>query len=99
MLAWNRSVTLIAGRPACEIRGSLGLCSIALPFCLVARVNRNAGQGFRPMPNPQPRQRRPRAATFRERSDDLEKRRDGLLARLGALAEKAAPHPALGRAR
>jgi hypothetical protein len=51
------------------------------------------------MPNRQPRQRRPRAATFRERYDDLEKRRDELLARLGALAEKSAPHPALGRAR
>jgi len=51
------------------------------------------------MPNRQPGQRRSRAATFRERYDHLEKRRDELLARLAALADKAAPHPALGRAR
>ena len=48
----------------------------------------------RQAPNPPPR-----AATFRARYDDLEKRRDELLARLGELSTRAAPHPAMKRAR
>jgi hypothetical protein len=51
------------------------------------------------MPNRQPPKSRPRAATFRVRYDDLEKRRDELIARLTLLAQSAAPHPAFGRAR
>jgi hypothetical protein len=51
------------------------------------------------MPNRQPGKNKPRAATFRARYDDLEKRRDELLARLAMLAQQAPPHPALGRAR
>ena len=51
------------------------------------------------MPNRPPGSGKPRAATFRARYDDLEKRRDELLARLAVLAESASPHPALGRAR
>ncbi len=43
--------------------------------------------------------RKPRAATFRARYDDLEKRREELMARLAELAQRGAPHPALGRAR
>ena len=51
------------------------------------------------MPNRQPPKSKPRAATFRARYDDLEKRRDQLIARLALLAQQVAPHPALGRAR
>ena len=41
----------------------------------------------------------PRAATFRSRYDALEQRRAELIARLGALGEKAQRIPAHGRAR
>jgi hypothetical protein len=51
------------------------------------------------MPNRQTGKAKPRAATFRARYDDLEKRRDELLARLAMLAQNTSPHPALGRAR
>jgi hypothetical protein len=51
------------------------------------------------MPNRPPDKNKPRSATFRARYDDLEKRRDQLIARLTQLAQKAAPHPAFGRAR
>jgi hypothetical protein len=50
------------------------------------------------MPTRPPSKSKPRAATFRARYDDLEKRRDELVARLTVLAEKSS-HPALGRAR
>jgi hypothetical protein len=51
------------------------------------------------MPSRQPDKAKPRAATFRARYDDLETRRDELLARLAMLAKTASPHPAFGRAR
>lgn len=51
------------------------------------------------MPPRQPGPRKPRAATFRARYDDLEKRRDELMARVAELAQRGSPHPALGRAR
>jgi len=51
------------------------------------------------MPNRQPGKSKPRATTFRARYDDLEKRRDELLARLAALTQRSSQHPALGRAR
>ena len=51
------------------------------------------------MPNRQPGKDKPRAATFRARYDDLEKRREELIARLAELAKRSSPHPALGRAR
>lgn len=51
------------------------------------------------MPNGPPPTSKPRSATFRARYDDLEKRRDELIARLTLLAQNAAPHPAFGRAR
>ncbi|MGB9366483.1 MAG: hypothetical protein WCE79_10760 [Xanthobacteraceae bacterium] len=51
------------------------------------------------MPPRQPAPRNPRAATFRARYDDLEKRREELMARLAVLAATGSPHPALGRAR
>lgn len=51
------------------------------------------------MPNRQPRNSQPRVATFRARYDDLERRRENLVARLAMLAERGSPHPALGRAR
>jgi len=51
------------------------------------------------MPNGQPEKAKPRAVTFRTRYDDLEKRREELIARLAVLAKSASPHPALGRAR
>ena len=51
------------------------------------------------MPNRQPDKAKPRATTFRARYDDLEKRRDELVARLAMVAKHASPHPALGRAR
>ena len=51
------------------------------------------------MPNRPPDKSQPRSATFRARYDDLEKRRDELIARLTLLAQKATPHPAFGRAR
>lgn len=51
------------------------------------------------MPPRQPDARKPRAATFRARYDDLEKRREELMGRLEMLAKIGAPHPALGRAR
>ena len=50
------------------------------------------------MPNRPPGKSNPPATTFRARYDDLEQRRDQLIARLAALAEKSS-HPALGRAR
>ena len=50
------------------------------------------------MPDRHPPKRKPRTS-FRTRYDVLEKRRDELVARLAALGETAAPHPALGRAR
>jgi hypothetical protein len=51
------------------------------------------------MPNRPQGKSKPRSATFRARYDDLEKRRDELMARLVLLAQNIAPHPALGRAR
>jgi hypothetical protein len=51
------------------------------------------------MTNRPPPKSKPRTTTFRARYDDLEKRRDDLIARLALLAQKAAPHPAFGRAR
>ena len=51
------------------------------------------------MPNTQPGKNKPRAATFRTRYDDLEKRREELIARLTVLSKIGKPHPALGRAR
>ena len=51
------------------------------------------------MPTRQSGSRRPRAATFRARYDDLEKRREELVARVTELAARGSPHPALGRAR
>ena len=51
------------------------------------------------MPTRQSASRKPRAVTFRARYDDLEKRREELVARLAMLAQSATPHPALGRAR
>ena len=40
-----------------------------------------------------------RSTSFRHRYDALEQRRAELIARLGALGDKAAAHPAHGRAR
>jgi hypothetical protein len=40
-----------------------------------------------------------KTASFRARYDELEARRNDLMARLAALGEKAGPHPAHGRAR
>jgi hypothetical protein len=51
------------------------------------------------MPNRPSGKDRSRTATFRVRYDDLERRRDELVARLAMLAQRASPHPALGRAR
>ena len=51
------------------------------------------------MPPRQPETRKPSAATFRARYDDLEKRREELMARVVELAQRGSPHPALGRAR
>jgi hypothetical protein len=51
------------------------------------------------MPTRQPETRKPRAATFRARYDDLEKRREELMARLAMLSKTGSPHPAMGRAR
>ena len=51
------------------------------------------------MPNRQAHRSGTRAATFRSRYDALEQRRAELIARLGALGDKAAAHPAHGRAR
>jgi len=51
------------------------------------------------MPNRQTEKSKPRAATFRARYDDLEKRREDLMARLAMLAKTGSPHPAMGRAR
>lgn len=51
------------------------------------------------MPNRQTPRSGTRAATFRSRYDALEQRRAELIARLGALGDKAAAHPAHGRAR
>jgi hypothetical protein len=43
--------------------------------------------------------RQPGTATFRARYDDLERRREELIARVAELAKRGSPHPALGRAR
>jgi hypothetical protein len=51
------------------------------------------------MPPRQPDAPKARTATFRARYDDLEKRREELMARLAELAQRGAPRPALGRAR
>ena len=51
------------------------------------------------MPNRQAPRETPRTESFRARYDDLEKRRDELLARLARVSEKATPHPAFRRAR
>jgi len=51
------------------------------------------------MPNRQPDKATPRTASFRARYDDLEKRRDELVARLTVVAKTSSPHPALGSAR
>ena len=51
------------------------------------------------MPNRQPPKAKSRASSFRSRYDALERRRDELIAKLSALGEKAAAHPAHGRAR
>jgi hypothetical protein len=50
------------------------------------------------MPSRQSETKTP-AASFRSRYDDLERRRDELMARLAALGERAASHPGHGRAR
>src|SRR4051794_30995367 len=42
---------------------------------------------------------KPAPPGFRARYDDLERRRDELIARLAALGERAASHPGHGRAR
>jgi hypothetical protein len=54
---------------------------------------------LRIMPNRSPSKSKARPASFRARYNELEARRDQLIARLAALAEKAGPHPAHGRAR
>jgi hypothetical protein len=51
------------------------------------------------MPPRQPETRKAHATSFRARYDDLEKRREELMARLAELAQRGSPHPALGRAR
>jgi hypothetical protein len=51
------------------------------------------------MPDRQPPKAIPRATSFRARYDDLEQRREQLLARLAMLTERATPHPAMKRAR
>jgi hypothetical protein len=51
------------------------------------------------MPDRRSPKSKARGASFRSRYDQLEARRDELLARLAALAERAGPHPAHGRAR
>ena len=51
------------------------------------------------MPERQPPKSKARTASFRSRYDELEARRNDLMARLAALGEKAGPHPAHGRAR
>ncbi|TMJ01698.1 MAG: hypothetical protein E6G97_14740 [Alphaproteobacteria bacterium] len=50
------------------------------------------------MPNRRARTRTA-AASFRSRYDQLERRRDELIARLSALGERAMSHPGHGRAR
>ena len=47
----------------------------------------------------QPPKSKARAASFRARYDELEARRNELIARLAALGEKVGPHPAHGRVR
>jgi len=54
---------------------------------------------LRIMPNRQPPKSKASTASFRARYDALEARRDELMARVAALAERAGPHPAHGRAR
>ena len=51
------------------------------------------------MPHRRSPQTTTRAASFRSRYDALEQRRDELIGKLTALGEKAAAHPAHGRAR
>lgn len=51
------------------------------------------------MANRQTEKSQPRATTFRARYDDLEKRREELMARLAMLSKTGSPHPAMGRAR
>jgi len=51
------------------------------------------------VPERQPPKSKARTASFRSRYDELEARRNDLMARLAALGEKAGPHPAHGRAR
>jgi hypothetical protein len=51
------------------------------------------------MPERQPPKSKARTASFRSRYDELEARRDELMARLAALGERVGPHPAHGRAR
>ena len=51
------------------------------------------------MPNRARGQSKAGAATFRARYDNLEERREELMARLAVLSKTGAPHPALGRAR
>jgi hypothetical protein len=51
------------------------------------------------MPPRKPEMPEGRATTFRARYDDLEKRREELMARVAELARRGTPHPALGRAR
>ncbi len=51
------------------------------------------------MPNSKTPKGPARAMSFRDRYDDLEQRRVQLMERLTSLGEKAAAHPAHGRAR
>lgn len=51
------------------------------------------------MANPRPPKSSAATASFRTRYDALEERRVALIARLASLGEKAAAHPAHGRAR
>jgi hypothetical protein len=51
------------------------------------------------MPDRQPPKSKARSANFRSRYDELEARRNDLMARLAALTERVGPHPAHGRAR
>ena len=63
---------------------------------MIARVG--APWHSRAMPNGQSKSKTA-APSFRSRYDHLERRRDELMARLAALGERAAGHPAHGRAR
>jgi hypothetical protein len=51
------------------------------------------------MPERQPPKSKTPAASFRSRYDELEARRNDLMAKLAALAQRVGPHPAQARAR